>query len=247
MQTYSFSNQKGGVSKSTSAVNVAAGLALAGKRVLLVDMDPQSSSTFSLTGREHPERNMYQVLTDNRPIQDVFVATDTEGLTIAPSDLDLAGAEVELLSEAGSQVRLRAALPSNFDFCIIDTPPSLGLLTINALAASDGVIIPIDCKFFSLRGIVRLEEIITKTQQYYQAPKEILGVLCTRFNRTNVAKDAVAAIRQRFGDKAFQTVIPENVKLEEAHSHAQHIFDYAPTSAGADAYQSLVKEILIHG
>lgn len=247
---YAFANQKGGVGKTTSSVNLASGLALADQRVILIDMDPQANSTFVLTGQTHEEANIYHVLKDDVELNEILVTTAVPGLQVAPSDIDLAGAEVELLQVVGGQQRLRTALTSlqaNYDYIIIDAPPSLGLLTINTLAAADGVIIPVDCGFFSLRGIVQLERTIDKVCKHLGSRVSLVGVLCTMFDNTNVAKDAVNAVRQRFGNLAFNTVIPKNVKLEEAHSRAQHIFSYAPESTGAQAYQALVQEVLNRG
>ena len=246
---YVFANQKGGVGKTTSAVNVAAGLTLTGKTVLLVDMDPQANASYSLTGHEHPNANIYHVLQGNRPLKDILIQTALDGLTVAPSDIDLAGAEVELPQAVGGQQRLCTALRDNtaYDYVIIDSPPSLGILTINALAAAQGIIIPVDCGFFSLRGIIRLEQTIEKVKIHLGNNLSIFGVLCTMYDHTNVARDAVSAIRKRFGDVAFRTTIPKNVKLEEAHSRARHIFDYAADSTGAHAYKELVQEVLDRG
>lgn len=245
-----FANQKGGVGKTTSSVNVAAGLALAGKRVLLVDMDPQANATYALTGKEHPNANVYHVLKEERTIRQALVPTTLKTLMVLPSDIDLAGAEIELSQVIGGQHRLRSALQkveADYDYVLIDAPPSLGLLTINTLAAANGVIITVDCGFFSLRGIVQLEQTIEKVRQHLQGQLSVFGVVCTLFDNTNVAKDAIAAIRERFGKVAFNTVIPKNVKLEEAHSRAQHIFDYDAHSTGAQAYQQLVQEVLDRG
>ena len=247
---YAFANQKGGVGKTTSSVNLAAGLALADQRVILIDMDPQANSTFVLTGQAYPDMNVYHVLKDDVGLDEILVTTTMPKLQVVPSDIDLAGAEVELLQVVGGQQRLRTALVSlqaTYDYIIIDAPPSLGLLTINTLAAADGVIIPVDCSFFSLRGIVQLENTIAKVRKHLGSQVSIAGVLCTMFDNTNVAKDAVSAVRQRFGTLAFETVIPKNVKVEEAHSRTQHIFSYAPESTGAQAYQALVQEVLSRG
>jgi chromosome partitioning protein len=244
-----FANQKGGVGKTTSSVNVAAGLALAQKRVLLVDMDPQGNASYSLTGREHPDTNMYHVLCGDTPLKKILVPTILDGLTMAPSDLDLSGAEVELPQAVGGQLRLHKALRDvkDYDYIIIDAPPSLSILTINSLAAAQGVIIPVDCGFFSLRGLIRLEQTIEKVKAYLGSDLGVFGVICTMYDNTNVARDAVIAIRKRFGDVAFNTSIPKNIKLEEAHSRATHIFDYAVDSSGARAYRELVQEVLDRG
>ena len=244
-----FANQKGGVGKTTSSVNVAAGLALAGKSVVLIDMDPQANASYVLTGREHPDANIYHVLKEEKSLSDILIPATQENLRIAPSDIDLAGAEVELLQAVGGQQRLRNALKGlkDAEYVIIDGPPSLGLLTINTLTAAQGIIIPVDCGYFSLRGIIRLEESIAKIRKHLDADTQIFGVVCTLFDNTNVARDAVAAIHQRFGELAFTTAIPKNVKLEEAHSRAEHIFTYAPNSSGAEAYHTLVKEIISRG
>jgi chromosome partitioning protein len=248
-KVYVFANQKGGVGKTTSAINVAAGLTLAGKSVLLVDMDPQANASYALTGKEFPEANIYHVLQGHRSLTDILLNTSVNGLSIAPSDIDLAGAEVELPHAVGGQQRLSTALRDSIvcDYVIIDAPPSLGILTINALVASQGVIIPVDCSFFSLRGIIRLEQTIDKIKTHLGNDLRVFGVLCTLYDHTNVARDAVAAVRNRFGNVAFTTTIPKNVKLEEAHSRARHIFDYAPDSTGASAYKELVQEILERG
>ena len=244
-----FANQKGGVGKTTSSVNVAAGLALAGKQVLLVDMDPQANASFVLTGQDHPNANIYHLLKEELSLDDILVQGTLDNLKIAPSDIDLAGAEVELLQAVGGQQRLKNALGEGrgFDYIIIDAPPSLGLLTINTLVAAQDVIIPVDCGFFSLRGIVRLEDSIAKVRKHLGGVTNVSGVFCTMSDNTNVSRDVIAAVQQRFGDVAFTTTIPKNVKLEEAHSRSQHIFAYAPESAGAEAYRTLVKEIQNRG
>jgi chromosome partitioning protein len=213
-------------------------------------MDPQANATYALTGKEHPSANVYHVLKEEISIGQAIAPTTLTQLTVLPSDIDLAGAEIELSQVIGGQHRLRSALQkveSDYDYILIDAPPSLGLLTINTLAAAHGVIITVDCGFFSLRGIVQLEETIAKVRQHLQGQLSVFGVLCTLFDNTNVAKDAISAIRDRFGAVAFTTVIPKNVKLEEAHSRAQHIFDYDAHSTGAQAYQQIVQEVLNRG
>ena len=243
-----FANQKGGVGKTTSAVNVAAGLALARKRTLLIDLDPQANASYALTGKEYPDSNIYHVLKEEKQLGDVIIETAVPGLSLAPSDIDLAGAEVELLQMVGGQQQLHTALDgADYDYIIIDAPPSLGLLTINALAASDGVIIPVACGVFSLRGLVQLENTIAKVQKHFGKRLQTFGVVCTLHDHTNVARDVANAVQQRFGNVAFNTVIPKNIALEEAHSRAEHIFSYAPSSNGAEAYKQLVQEVLNRG
>ena len=248
-KTLVFANQKGGVGKTTSAVNVAAGLVRqGGKRVLLVDMDPQANATFALTGKEFPDANMYQVLKEECTIDEVMMETGEPGLTLAPSDIELSGAEVELIQAVGGQQRLRSALDGvDYDYIVIDAPPSLGFLTVNALAASDAVIIPVDCGVFSLRGLLKLEDTVERVKQHFGHRLKVMGVVCTLYDHTKVARDIVQAIQQRYGELAFDTYIPKNIALEEAHSRAQHIFSYAPSSSGAEAYDKLVQEVMNRG
>lgn len=247
-KTLVFANQKGGVGKTTSAVNVSAGLARAGQQVLLVDMDPQANSTFALTGKEFPDANMYHVLKEERLMEEIITGTQEPNLALAPSDIELSGAEVELIQAVGGQQRLRSALEeAAYDYIIIDAPPSLGFLTVNALAASDEVIIPLDCGVFSLRGLLKLEDTIEKVRQHFGQRLKVMGVVCTLYDHTRVARDVVKAIRDRYGELAFETYIPKNIALEEAHSRAQHVFSYAPESNGAEAYANLVQEVLNRG
>lgn len=246
---YALCNQKGGVSKTTTAVNLGAGLARAGHKVLVVDVDPQANATYALTGQQYPYSNIYHVIMQGKPITDIAVETSQAGLWLAPSDIDLAGAERELPQLVGPQTRLQAAVSVlDHDYILIDSPPSLGYLTLNCLAAADGVIIPVDNGPFALRGIAHLEQTISDVQTHLQRPDlSILGVLCTQHDYTNLAKDIEAAIRERFGGKVFDIVIPKNVKLGEAHSRAKSIFDYASDSSGASAYQQLTQEVINRG
>ncbi len=239
-------NQKGGVAKTTTAVNLAHGLARAGHTVLLVDMDPQSNATLATLGAAQLEQTIYQVLIGEATLADVVQETKTLGLYIVPTTIDLAGAEVELHQLTGGQLRLRSALADvQTDFVIIDAPPSLGILTINTLAAADSVIVPVGCGVFALQGIAKLEETIADVRTHLARPDlNIMGVVVTLYDHTNVARDIQAALQERFGAKLFDAIIPKNVRIEEAHSRAQSIFTWAPESKGAEAYQQLVTEAL---
>jgi chromosome partitioning protein len=248
MRRLVITNQKGGVAKTTTAVNLAVGLSLQRKRVLLIDMDPQANTTFSFIGSADPLATIYDLLINDYAVGDVIRATDHKGLDLIPSDITLAGAEVELTSAIGGQIKLGTRLSEEelpYDYVIIDTPPSLGLLTINSLAASEEVIIPVSPAVFGLKGIQQLEQTIKKVRVNLKNPRlHIAGVLVTLYDHTNVARDVVDTIQQRFGEALFKTVIPRNVKLEEAHSRTMSVFDYAPTSSGAVAYTNLVEEVM---
>lgn len=252
MRKIVIANQKGGVAKTTTAINLAAGLALRGKRVLLIDMDPQANATYSILGMAQLGFSTYDLLINDQPIRDVIKTTRNQGLDIVPSSIDLAGAEVELISKVGGQTRLRTQLTESadqldYDYILIDAPPSLGFLTINALAAAEEVFIPVSTSVFALNGISMLEDTIRQVRRELNCPQlRVSGVLCTMFDNTNVAKDVVAETRKHFGDKVFETVIPKNVKLEEAHSRIENIFSYASDSKGAEAYKTFVEEVISH-
>lgn len=249
MRKITIANQKGGVGKTTTALNLAVGLAATGRRTLLVDMDPQANTTFSILGWKEPAATTYDLIINDYAISDVVLATNIENLALLPSDINLAGAEVELISAIGGQTRLRAAFENAstlpYDYVVLDTPPSLGLLTINALSVSEEVFIPVSTSVFALKGITQLEHTIQQVRAHLRWPKlKVSGVLCTLFDHTNVAKDVVAAVRERFGEIAFETIIPKNIKLEEAHSRAESIYTYAPKSKGALAYSQFVEEVV---
>ena len=246
-------NQKGGVAKTTTAVNLAFGLAMQGKRVLLIDMDPQSNASFATIGVQELKKSTYDLLINDASVKDVVVETKHKNLHLVPSHINLAGAEVELANAVGGQHILRTKLAEHFEtygadsyqYVIIDAPPSLGFLTINSLAAAEEIIIPVSASVFALNGIAMLDKTINQVRRRLNNPNlRISGVLCTMYEDTNIAKDVVAQLRARFGDVVFKNVIRKNVKVEEAHSRAESIFTYAPESTGATNYAAIVQEIL---
>ena len=248
----SITNQKGGVGKSTTAINLAAGLAIEGYKVLLIDLDPQANITKVFINQEDEiplQRSLYNVLINFYPLENIIQETKTKNLYLVPSHIRLSGADLELSQAMDNRSeRLKRSLSpilQHYDYILIDTPPSLGLLTINALAASDKLIIPVSTGFFALTGLVQLNETIQMVKQtQLNQSLSILGVLCTFSERTNVTKDVEKQLRDYFGDSVFKTIIPKNVSLEEAHSNHTHIFEYAPRCQGAEAFKALVKEVL---
>lgn len=250
MRILTFANQKGGVAKTTSAVNVAVGLAmLHNQRVLLVDADPQANATYATIGATEPATTVYDLLINDAGLDMCVMPTRLPNLALLPSSIDLAGAEVELLSETGGQTLLRSKLRgAAYDYIVIDAPPSLGLLCVNCLAAATEVLIPVAVGVFALKGLGRLEETIAKVRSRLdRADLRIGGVFVTMADQTNVAKDVTDAIRARYDAIAFDTIIPRSVRTEEAHSRALSVFEHAPGSAGAIAYEQLVKEIVNRG
>ena len=246
MPAISIANQKGGVGKSTTAINLSAALALKGKRVLLVDMDPQGATTVGL-GLRNANPTIYNVILDEAEIEDVIIPTQIEGLELIPSNIALSGAEIELSSQIGREYILRnklAKIKDKYNYVIIDTPPSLGILTMNSLVASDEVIIPIQAEYYALEGIGLLLKAIKLVRERLGIPLEIRGFLITMFDkRTNLSKEVKEEVRRIFGEKVFRTMIPRNVKLAEAPSHGKPIFLYAPDSRGAKAYMKLAEEV----
>ena len=242
-------NQKGGVGKTTTAINLSAELARRGKRVLLLDIDPQGNATTGL-GLEKASITacMYDVIIKSSPLQDIIQRTDVEGLSIAPSTLNLAGAEIELVSAISRELRLRNALAGSvplFEYIFIDCPPSLGLLTLNAMSAADALIVPIQAEYFALEGLGQLTHVIELVRNHLNAQVRILGVLITMFDgRTNLAAQVVDEVEKYFPGLVFATRIPRSIRLSEAPSHGAPIALFDPKGKGAAAYAALATEVL---
>jgi chromosome partitioning protein len=245
-------NQKGGVGKTTTAVNLSASLVQEGRKVLIVDIDPQGNTTSGI-GINKGDINecIYNVLVEEQKAENVLVSTSMEGLDVIPSTIQLAGAEIELVSAISREMRLKQALDrvkDNYDFVIIDCPPSLGLLTLNSLTASDTVIIPVQCEYYALEGLSQLLNTIRLVQKHLNYDLMIEGVLLTMLDaRTNLGLQVTEEVKKYFGDKVFETIIPRTVRLGEAPSHGESIVTYDPKSRGADVYAELAKEVISHG
>ncbi len=242
-------NQKGGTGKTTSAINLAAYLALSGKKVLLIDLDPQANSTSGLGINKHSiQKSTYHVLLEELEIKEILQPTAVNNLWLAPSNLDLTGAEVELVGALGREYRLKRALQKekeNFDFIFIDSPPSLGLLTINGLCAADSVLIPVQCEYYALEGLTQLTNTVRLVKDNLNPSLTIEGVLLTMADyRTNLTKEVIQEAREYFKDKVYHTVIPRNIRLTEAPSFGKPILLYDKESLGAQKYEELSKEIL---
>ncbi|MBO1306348.1 ParA family protein [Enterococcus sp. 669A] len=245
----SVANQKGGVGKTTTTVNLGACLAFIGKKVLLIDSDAQGNATSGL-GIRKPDvkEDIYDVLVNEVPIKETIIQTERENLSIVPATLQLAGAEIELTSMMARESRLKGALSDvtdDYDFILIDCPPSLGHLTINAFTASDAILIPVQCEYYALEGLSQLLNTVRLVQKHFNPELEIEGVLLTMYDaRTNLGAEVVEEVRRYFQEKVYDTIIPRNVRLSEAPSHGKPIIDYDPRSKGAEVYQALAKEVL---
>ncbi len=245
----SIANQKGGVGKTTTSVNLSACLADRGYNVLLIDIDPQGNSTSGLgIHKKSLKKSIYEVMINSEPIGESIIKTDFKNLYVCPSNIDLAGAEIELVEVESREYCLKSAvepIKDEYDFIIIDCPPSLGLLTINAFTCTDSILVPIQCEYYALEGLSQLTNTIKKVKKHLNNEIDIEGVLLTMFDaRTNLAIQVVDEVKKYFPKKVFTSIIPRNVRLSEAPSFGQPIIKYDPRSRGAQCYNELTDEVI---
>ena len=244
----SIANQKGGVGKTTTSVNLSTILAKKGKKVLLLDTDPQGNASSGLGVEKEVDESIYDILVNDTEVQDVVKKTNIKNLWICPSNINLAGAEVELVSFMSREYRLKEKLDlvkDQYDFIIIDCPPSLGLITLNAFTASDSVLIPVQCEYYALEGLGQLINTINLVKKHLNKNIEIEGALLTMYYvRTNLSNQVVKEVKKYFNDRVYKNVIPRNVKLSEAPSYGMPISEYDPKSKGAKSYEKVVREFL---
>jgi chromosome partitioning protein len=247
-KTVALANQKGGVGKTTTAINLGASVAACERRVLLIDLDPQANATSGVGIGKNEEMSMYPVLTGEVALRDVVRPTDLATLFIAPSSVDLVGAEVELRDGADREFRLKAAIESvrgDYDYILIDSPPSLGLLTVNGLAAADSLLVPMQCEYFAMEGISQLLNTVERVRESINPDLEIEGIALTMYDdRMNLARQVAEEVRNHFGDKVYKAVIPRNVRLGEAPSFGKPIILYDIRSRGSEAYIALAREFI---
>ncbi len=245
-------NQKGGVGKSTTTINLSAALGELGYKVLAVDFDPQGNTTSGFgIEKDELESCIYNALIDGVDVDDLLIEPEVPGVSLIPATMQLAGAEIELVSEMARESVLKGILSEikdRFDYVFIDCPPSLGLLTVNALVASDSILIPIQCEYYALEGVTKLLESMKMVKKRLNPSLDVFGVLMTMYDsRTTLSKQVVDEVRSYFGDKAFKTVIPRSVKISEAPSFGQPVITYERRNRGAVAYRNLAKEVVKRG
>jgi chromosome partitioning protein len=241
-------NQKGGVGKTTTAINLAASLAACERKILLVDLDPQANATSGVGVAKNLEKSIYPVLTDGMSIREVIATTDLPNFHIAPSSVDLVAAELELADAIGREFYLRKALQEvvkEYDYILIDSPPSLGLLTVNGLTAATSVLVPMQCEYFAIEGVAQLLNTVERVRDMLNPSLEIEGIALTMYDeRMNLARQVAEEVRNHFGEKVYRTIIPRNVRLGEAPSYGKPIILYDIRSRGSEAYVNLAKEFI---